>query len=167
MAFNEELIAELEGEAKTTRRLLERIPADVWDYKPHEKSFSMGALNLLVAQMFGWIPNMIRYPELDFANAGAWASEAKTADEVVALLDKSLADAKEQLGGASDEVMNEMWTLRNGEDIYYQGKKREIIRQTISHMSHHRGQLTVYARLKDIPVPSIYGPTADETEFNM
>ncbi len=167
MAFNEELIKEIEGEAKTTRKLLERISTDTWEYKPHEKSMSMKQLSLLVAQMFGWFPKMIQYPELDFENADAWASDASTTEELVALLDSNVADMKEKLSAASDEVMNEIWVMRTGDTILWKVPRREAIRASISHMAHHRGQLTVYARLNEIPVPSIYGPTADDQSFDL
>src|SRR5262245_59929927 len=165
MAYNEALIKEIEAESVTTRKLLERIPTEYWEYKPHEKSFSMGNLSTIVAQMYGWITNMAKEPELDFANNTQGGYNLKSMDEVLATLDKNIVEAKEALAEASEEVMGQTWTLRNGEAIYWQAPKAEVNRGTISHMAHHRGQLTVYARLKDIPIPPIYGPTADEGAF--
>jgi uncharacterized damage-inducible protein DinB len=165
MSHNEALINEIEQESHATRKMLERITVDTWDYKPHEKSMDMKRLALLVAQMFGWIPKMIRYPELDFDHAEAWFSDAKTTEELVKILDDNLADAKETLAKTDDAAMNEIWTMRKGDTILWQAPKRETIRSTISHMSHHRGQLSVFMRLKDIPVPAIYGPSADDPTF--
>jgi uncharacterized damage-inducible protein DinB len=167
MPYNEALIAELESEAKPTRKMLERISVDTWDWKPHEKSMDMKRLALLVAQMFGWIPKMIRYPELDFEHAEAWASDAKTTEELVKILDDNLADAKETLAKTDEATMNTVWTMRTGDTILWQAPRHITIRGTISHMSHHRGQLSVFMRLKDIPVPAIYGPSADDQSFEM
>ena len=167
MAFNEALIAEIENESKPTRKMLERIAVDTWEYKPHEKSMGMKQLALLVAQMFGWIPKMIRYPELDFENAEAWFSDAKTTEELVKILDDNLVDARETLSKTDEAGMNEIWTMRNGETLLWEAPKHITIRNTINHMSHHRGQLSVYMRLNEIPVPAIYGPTADDKSFEM
>lgn len=128
---------------------------------------SMKQLSLLVAQMFGWIPKMIRYPELDFDHAEAWFTDAKTTDELVKILDDNLADAKETLSKTDEAGMNEIWTMRKGDTILWEAPKHITIRSTISHMSHHRGQLSVYMRLNEIPVPSIYGPTADDKSFDL
>ncbi len=167
MPYNEALIAELESEAKPTRKMLERISVDTWEYKPHEKSMDMKRLALLVAQMFGWIPKMIRYPELDFEHAEAWFSDAKTTEELVKILDDNLADAKETLAKTDEAGMNEIWVMRTGDTILWKAPKHETIRNTINHMSHHRGQLSVYLRLNEIPVPAIYGPSADDESFEM
>lgn len=167
MAFNEALIAEIEHESKATRKMLERISLDTWEYKPHEKSMSMKQLALLVAQMFGWIPKMITHPVLDFENAEAWFSDVSTVDELVKTLDDNVADMKETLAKTDDAGMNELWTMRKGETLLWEAPKHVTIRNTISHMAHHRGQLSVYMRLNDIPVPSIYGPTADDSSFDM
>lgn len=167
MAYNEELIAEIEQESKSTRKLLANIKEDTWAWKPHEKSFDMKTLALLVAQMFGWIPKMIQYPELDFEKGEAWFSDAKTTEELVAELDKNVAEMKERLSTADEAVMNEHWIMRQGENILWNVPRREAIRNTISHMAHHRGQLTVYARMNDITVPAIYGPSADDQDWDL
>jgi uncharacterized damage-inducible protein DinB len=167
MSFNEELIKELEQESKSTRKILERIPVDTWDWKPHEKSMSMKTLALLVAQMFGWPPKMARTAELDFENAEGWFSDVKTTEELVAELDKNVADLRETLAKTDEATMNENWVMRKGETILWDVPRKEAIRNTISHMAHHRGQLSVFLRLKDIDVPSIYGPTADDSSFEM
>lgn len=167
MAHNEELIAELEQESKATRKMLERIPVDIWEYKPHEKSMDMKTLALLVAQMFGWPPKMLKYPVLDFEDGAAWFSDAKTTEELVKTLDDNLADMKETLGTADEEAMNKIWTMKTGDTILWEVPVKDAIRNTISHMAHHRGQLTVYLRLNEIDVPSIYGPTADDSSFDM
>ncbi|MBC7901643.1 MAG: DinB family protein [Saprospiraceae bacterium] len=161
MTINTEFIKEVEQEAVATRKMLERIPAETFDWKPHEKSMSMSQLAVLVADMFGWIGMIIDKDELDFAK-GYKQPEPATTQELVDVFDKKLAAGISSLKNAGDPIFSENWTLRNGEEIYMTLPKLDIVRQTINHMSHHRGQLSVYLRLKDIPVPQIYGPSADE-----
>lgn len=161
MTINTGFIKEVEQEAIATRKMLERIPAETFDWKPHEKSMSMSELAVLTAGMFGWIEMVLDEDELDFAK-GYEQAKPTTTDELVEVFDKKLAAGIESLKNAEDAVFSENWTLRNGEEIYMTLPKLDVVRQTINHMSHHRGQLSVYLRLKDIPVPQIYGPTADE-----
>lgn len=164
MAINTAFIAEVEQEAVATRKMLERIPAETFDWKPHEKSMSMRHLSVLVADMFGWLELMTDKDELDFAK-GYEQPKPKTTQELVDFFDKKLAAGIKSLNNAGDDVFSENWTMRNGEEIYMTMPKLEVVRQTINHMAHHRGQLSVYLRLKDIPVPSIYGPSADEGQM--
>lgn len=162
MAINQGLMNELQNEAKTTRKVLERIPAEKFDWKPHEKSMSMGVLATHIAEMFGWFPPTLEQDELDFAKGYEQAKPATT-EELVALLDKNIAAAMESLKNIDDETFMKSWTLRNGEQVYFELPKVAVSRTFImNHIMHHRGQLSVYLRLNDIPVPSIYGPSADE-----
>lgn len=161
MAVKDAFIKELREESVSARAMLERIPGEKFDWKPHEKSFSMGQLATLVADMFGWIAMIVDDPELDFAK-GYKQDEPKTTEDLVALLDKKLAAGIASLENAEDARFAEHWILRNGDMVLQDMPKDETLRQTINHMVHHRGQLTVYLRENDIPVPSVYGPTADE-----
>jgi uncharacterized damage-inducible protein DinB len=164
MAIKDAFIAEIEQESKSARAMLERIPAETFDWKPHEKSMTMKRLSGLVADMFGWFEFMVDEDELDFAK-GYEQPDPKTTAELVEVLDKKLAAGLTSLKNAEDPVFSETWKLRNGDDIYMELTKLEVIRQTINHLVHHRGQLSVYLRLKDIAVPPIYGPSADEGQM--
>jgi len=161
MAINEALIKELNEESVSTRKMLERIPAETFDWKPHEKSMTMKRLAGLVADMFGWFQFEIDEDELDFAK-GYEQPDPKTTQDLVDWFDKKLAASLESLKNADDAVFSNNWKLRHGDNIFMDVTKNEIVRQTFSHMAHHRGQLAVYLRLKDIDVPEIYGPSADE-----
>jgi uncharacterized damage-inducible protein DinB len=152
--------AELGSEVTATRKCLERIPIERFHYKPHEKSMELGYLVILVAEMPNWITTMIEQPEIDLAQ-GQVFKPATTAD-LVKRFDENVQGAKKALTTVSDKALMEAFSLkRNGEILYTAPKLGQII-STINHLVHHRGQLTVYMRLNDIPVPSIYGPSADE-----
>jgi uncharacterized damage-inducible protein DinB len=157
-------IKELEQEAVATRQMLERIPAETFDWKPHEKSMTMKRLAGLVADMFGWFVFMIDEDELDFAK-GYEQPDPKSTKELTDWFEKKFAASLVSLRNADDARFSENWKLRNGDDIYMDTTKLEVVRQTINHMVHHRGQLSVYLRLKDIAVPAIYGPSADEGQM--
>ena len=157
------LIAEMEQEAVTARRCLERVPADKFDWKPHEKSTSFGKLATHIAEMFGWTPPTLQQPELDFAKWDYKPFEPSTTEDLVEFLDKNVAEAIITLRNTPDEVFMENWTMRNGETVYFTMPKAAVMRSfVLNHIVHHRGQLSVYLRLNDIPVPAIYGPSADE-----
>ena len=160
MTLAEQLLPELEHEMATTRRLLERVPSEKGEWKPHAKSFPLGHLAQLVALMPGWIARTVRETEIDLARASGYSYE-KT-ETLVALFDRNVADAKAALQRASDEDMMVTWSLRMGERVLMSLPRGPAVRSHINHLIHHRGQLTVYLRLVDVPLPSIYGPTADE-----
>jgi uncharacterized damage-inducible protein DinB len=164
MAINQAFIEEIEQESKSARAMLERIPPETFDWKPHEKSMTMKRLAVLVADMFGWFEFMIDENELDFAK-GYQQPDPKTTAELVAAFEEKFAAGMTSLKNAGDSVFSEDWTLRSGEDIYQVSSKLFVVRQTINHMVHHRGQLSVYLRLNDIAVPPIYGPSADEGQM--
>lgn len=160
MNLAEQLLPELEQEMATTRRLLERVPSEKGEWKPHAKSFPLGHLAQLVALMPGWIARTVREREIDLARGSGYSYE-KT-ETLVALFDRNVADAKAALQRASDEDMMVTWSLRMGDRVLMALPRGVAVRSHISHLIHHRGQLTVYLRLVDVPIPSIYGPTADE-----
>jgi uncharacterized damage-inducible protein DinB len=163
MSLSDAFIAELKQEAVATRKCLERIPENTFDWKPHEKSFSMSGLAAHVAEMVGWIKDVAETPELDFAAMEYKPFAPETTAELVEYFDKNLSDATESLKNASDGAMMENWKMRNGEQVYFDTPRIQVLRGFIfNHLVHHRGQLSVYLRLQDIPVPEIYGPSADE-----
>lgn len=162
MAF----LNELENEAKVTRQCLERVPADKFDWKPHEKSMTFGRLAVHCAEMFGWTKETLKQDVLDFATADFKPFEPTTNEELLAFFDDHIAKAKAILAETSDEIFLTEWTMRNADQVYFTMPKVAVMRSFVmNHIVHHRGQLTVYLRLNDIPVPSIYGPSADEGQM--
>lgn len=160
MKMNEVLLAQLEREIPATRKVLERVPEGKSDWKPHPKSMPMGYLSFLVAIMPGWIATMIDREYLDLA-AGGRPSESTRAERL-AVFDKSVVAARRALSGTTDEHLVKPWQLRLGDKVLDEKPRHIMITDTFSHLAHHRGQLSVYLRLHDVPIPSIYGPTADE-----
>lgn|SRR5262249_27869401 len=153
-------IAELDVEMPPTRRLLERVPGEKAAWKPHPKSFSLGNLAQLVARMPGWVTHTMKETSLDLASAPKYSLE-KT-ETLLAEFDKSVKEAREVLAQATDDDFSVLWSLKAGPRVLMTQPRLAVMRQNINHLSHHRGQLTVYLRLLDVPIPSIYGPTADE-----
>jgi len=164
MSKGKDLANELKKESEPTRKMLERIEPETFNWKPHEKSMTMKRLAGLVADMFGWFVFMTDEDELDFAK-GYEQPDPKTTEDLVAWFDKKYAAGIASLEKADDSVFSQNWKLRNGNDIYMDTTKGEVCRETINHLVHHRGQLSVFLRMKDIPVPSIYGPSADEGQM--
>jgi uncharacterized damage-inducible protein DinB len=157
------LLPEFDQEMASLRRVLERVPADKQDWKPHPKSFSMAHLGLLLAGMPGWFANMLTQTSLDLAAYPGYSN--KRTDELLAMFDKSVRESRAAIAASKDSDYAVMWSLKRGPMTLMTLPRMAVVRQTISHLSHHRGQMTVYLRLNDIPVPSIYGPTADERPF--
>ena len=163
MSMCETLAAELQQEAKTTRRLLERVPEGSFDWKPHDKSMSLGRLAGHVAELPSLIVPALTQDELNFA-AGAYQPffPSSTA-ELLEKFDQNINAAVGLLSGQSDERLGEAWRLGSGEQTFFKGPRAAAVRVlALNHVVHHRGQLSVYLRLLDVPVPSIYGPAADE-----
>ena len=158
--FAAEILKELEAETTATRKCLEVIPAELFDWKPHERSMNLGYLSLLVAEIPKWIRVIIEDSEIDYATFEHF--QPKNTAELVKHFDENLAGAKNALQNASNETFDEPFYLKNQGRTVLTSTKREQIASTVNHLVHHRGQLTVFMRLKDIPVPSIYGPSADD-----
>ncbi len=159
-------LGELDNEAKVTRSVLERVPADKFAWQPHEKSMTMGRLAVHCAEMFGWTKETLKSDVLDFSTMDYTPFEPKTTEELLAFFDDHIAKAKAILSETSDETFMTEWTMRNGEQVYFTMPKVAVMRTFVmNHIIHHRGQLSVYLRLNDIPVPSIYGPSADEGQM--
>jgi uncharacterized damage-inducible protein DinB len=160
MTIAEMLLAQLEREIEPTRKAVERVPEGKPDWKPHPKSMPMGYLSALVSSMFGWIATMIDQDHLDLATGER--PSATTGADRLALFDKSVENARRALSGTTDEHLMQPWQLRVAGNVVDEKPRYIMIADTFSHLAHHRGQLTVYLRLNEQPVPSIYGPTADE-----
>ena len=154
------LIPEFQHEMATTRRLLDRVPGDRGTWKPHPKSFALGHLAQLVATMPGWITMTLRRTEIDISASPGYSFE-KT-DTLLAQFDRNVAEARTALESTSDEDFQVSWSLKYGDRVLDTRPRAAAVRWHLSHLIHHRGQLSVYLRLIDVPVPSIYGPTADE-----
>ncbi len=156
-------LAELAEEAKVAREVLSRVPADKFHWTPHDKSMPFGKLAAHIAEMVSWTGPTLQHPELDFAKMDYKPFEPHTNESLLEYFDKNLAEAVDVLRNTTDEQFMEPWTLRNGEQIYFTMPKVVAMRSFVmNHIIHHRGQLSVYLRLNDISVPSIYGPSADE-----
>ena len=163
MTLGQILTAELEHEAISTRKMLERIPADKLAWKPHEKSMTLERIAGHIVEMVGWTKSSLTQDELDFSKFDYQPKVYTDASQLVADLDANVSEAIEILQNTSNETMAENWTMRNGEQVYFTMPKAAVMRSFVmNHIIHHRGQMSVYLRLLDIPVPSIYGPSADE-----
>jgi uncharacterized damage-inducible protein DinB len=161
--INQSLIAEYKQEIAQTRKMLERIPFDRYNWKPHEKSSEVGRLAVHVAELPGWISLMLRTEELDLANMDYKPTPVNSTEEILQLLDKKAAEAITALEGAKDEDFMQSWTLKKGGHELFKLPKVAVIRSmAMNHLIHHRGQLSVYLRLLNVPVPGMYGPSADE-----
>lgn len=160
MSIGTALVPEYDLEMAITRRLIERVPGDRGEWKPHEKSFPIGHLTQLLSQMPGWITSIIGDRNIDLASGVGYTFEST--ETLLAQFDRNVREARAALERVDDESVAEDWTLTLGEQVIVRQPVVEGVRHTINHLIHHRGQLSVYLRLLDIPVPSIYGPTADE-----
>ena len=165
MSLIQMLVKEMEQEATTTRKMLERIPDDKYDWKPHEKSMTIQALSTHIAELPTWITMVLHTDELDFATAPYEPSTINNTTDLLDFFERSLADGKASLSQATEDHLEPTWTLRSGDQILSQSTKGEMIRITFSQVVHHRAQLGVYLRLLNIPIPGSYGPSADEQGF--
>jgi uncharacterized damage-inducible protein DinB len=159
------LLKELEQEAKTTRKMLQRVPDDKYDWKPHVKSMTLQRLATHVAELPSWVSMAINTNELNFESNTYIPKLIKNNKELLELLEKSLADGKISLEKANDGILSRIWTMRNGDTILSKSTKGEVIRMAYCQIVHHRAQLGVYLRLLDIPLPGSYGPSADDQSF--
>ena len=164
MSIANALLSELEQEAQTTRRVLERVPHAHLAWKPHPKSMSLGQLALHVATVPGLVAEFAARDSME--RPRFVQPEAAAASELVPTLTSSVAKAKEHLGGMDDAAMTATWRLMSGGRELMSMPRAAFARAVmLNHWYHHREQLLVYLRLLDVPVPSVYGPTADEDPF--
>jgi len=163
ITFIESFSRELEQEATGTRKLLALVPADKFDWKPHPKSMSLKSLATHIAEIPGWVTMSLKTNELDFSKEPYNPKDCKNAAELVEYYEQKVAEARATLGNYKDDILDESWTMRNGNQVYFTMSKLDIIRHSLCQLVHHRAQLGVYLRLLDIPIPGVYGPSADET----
>ena len=170
MKLTDFFLAALEREADTSRRTLERVPEGHNGWKPHPKSMELGYLASLVATMPSWIVSMVKQDEFDMKSPEAAKfkpMEWRTRAELVAALDRAVSDARAALQNTTDEHLLTPWKFVVGGHVVSENPRHSMIADAVfSHLSHHRGQLTVYLRLNDAAVPAIYGPSADEGRFD-
>lgn len=167
MTIGEGMLLEYDPEMATTRRVLERVPFDKADWKPHQKSFTMAQLAGHIRDMAGWAGVTVQSDSLDLEPPGGPAFEPPpppaSKEELLESFDKAVAQGREAIAGATDQAMAQPWSLLRGGQAMFTMPRVAVLRAMIlSHMIHHRGQLSVYLRMNDVPVPSIYGPSADE-----
>ena len=160
------LIAELEAESPATRRVLERVPGDRLGWRPHPKSMSLGQLAQHVAALPGSISRLAAQDGLDAATVNFEPEPAESAEALLTTYDDAVAEARIYLAGLTEETASAPWTLRHGERTIFTLPRIGLLRTlAFNHLYHHRGQLTVYLRLLDVPVPVVYGKSADENPF--
>ncbi len=165
MEFNiiKSLTNEYTNECVSTRKLLAQVPMDKLFWKPHEKSMTLHNLSVHIADLPNWVPITLESIELDFATEKFEPKKITTSEELLRIHDVAVAAALQSIQKTTAEILkNETWTMRNGETIYFTMQKIAVLRSfAFNHLYHHRGQLTVYLRLLDVPVIGMYGPTAD------
>jgi uncharacterized damage-inducible protein DinB len=166
MAIRDAFLPEFDHEMETTRKTLERVPEDKLDFKPHDTSMPMGRLAGHIAEMVGFTPATFQGDSFDFAPPGAPPTKPTvmtSRKQLLELFDKNVAAARAAISKASDGELQKTWTLLNGQKTIFAMPRVTVLRSMIlNHIIHHRGQLSVYLRMNKVPVPSIYGPSADE-----
>lgn len=166
MAIRDSLLPEFDYEMATTRKTLERVPEDKVDWKPHTSSMAMGRLAGHIAEMAGFVGATFQGDSFDFRAPGAPPMEPtvmKSRKQLLEIFDKNVAAAHAAIAKASDEELHKTWTLLNGGKTFFSMPRIDVLRSMIlNHIIHHRGQLSVYLRMNQVPVPSIYGPSGDE-----
>jgi uncharacterized damage-inducible protein DinB len=170
MKLTDLFLDELEREAAGNRRALERVPEGRNDWKPHEKSMALGRLAALVATMPSWIAMVVNQDELEMRppNGSSYQqAELRTTEDLVNALDGAVAQARAALMNTNDEHLMAPWKLKVAGKVVSEQPRYIVIRDSVfNHLAHHRGQLTVYLRLNEAPVPAIYGPSADDARFD-
>ena len=166
MSFGITLAAELQYEALSTRKMLEIVPGEDFEWQPHEKSRTLGNLASHISELPQWTRTALTQEEFDFAKNVQKPLVFTTSIELVSRFDLLVSDAFELLQNISDTEIMRTWRLRNGEKIMAEMPRVGVIRSMVlNHLIHHRGQLSVYLRLQNVPLPPVYGPTADEQTF--
>ncbi len=155
-------LKELEQEAQTTRKMLQIVPNDKYDWQPHPKSMTIRRLATHIAELPGWITMTLHTDELDFSKEPYNPKPINNTTELMDYFEASYNESKSNLENAKEEELSKTWVLRNGDEIYSSSTKAEVIRMTLNQIVHHRAQLGVFLRLLDIPIPGSYGPSADD-----
>ncbi len=166
MTFTKQMLAELDREAPRTQGVLERVPLGKDDWTPHPKSMPLGRLAGLVASMFSWVSLIVDQDELELNPPGGGQYHPPATDRLVEAMQEHLAEARLSLEKTNDEFLfSTKWRLLFSGNPVMEQPRYIVLRDTLNHLAHHRGQLTVYLRLNDVPVPSVYGPSADDQRF--
>lgn len=166
MAIRDGLLPEFDHEAATTRRVLERVATEKFDLKPHPKSWTMLDLATHIVNIFSWTTPTLQQDKLDLSGPFEKPAPFSDTQNLLAVFDKNVEDARAAIAGTEDETFAQPWSLiGDGKTIFTMPKAAVLRGFVISHIIHHRGQLSVYLRLAGIPVPSIYGPSGDEPNF--
>jgi len=163
--LTELLLKEMDQEAEITRKMLACIPDDKYDWKPHEKSMTIRRLATHIADIPTWVDMAVYTSELDFATADHKEPVINNTRELLNFFERSLVKGRSALNDIKQNQFDELWTMRNGEQIYLICTRGELIRTAYSQIIHHRAQIGVFLRLLDVPIPGSYGPSADETGF--
>lgn len=156
---------EFEKEAISMRKMLSIVPNDKYDWRPHPKSMTIRQLATHIAEIPLWFGMVLATDELDFAVNEYKPKEINDTAALVAYLEENIIQARKDLAAGKEESLDELWSLRNGEEIYSSDPKRDAIRMSFNQIVHHRAQLGVFLRLLDIPIPGTYGPSADDMSF--
>ncbi|MGZ3813410.1 MAG: DinB family protein [Mucilaginibacter sp.] len=162
MKIIEMLLKELDQEAETTRKMLAQVPNDKYDWQPHPKSMTIRRLATHIADLPSWLELAINDDEFDFASTSHKEPVINDTAALLAFYEESIVKGRAALAGTTETILEEPWTLRNGEHIISVRPKHEIIRMAYCQIVHHRAQLGVFLRLLDVPIPGSYGPSADE-----
>ena len=165
MTIAELMLPEFDAEMSVTRRVLERVPDERGEWKPHDKSFAMAHLAQLVARLPGWFAVVANEDEFDFAPKGGGRMPGYSIEKTSTLLaefDKNVAAGREAIANVSDDRADDPWAIKRAGEVLQQTSRYSMLRQTLNHIVHHRAQLGLYLRLTGGQVPSMYGPTADE-----
>ncbi len=166
MTISEMLLPEFEQEMANTRKLLERVPEDKFAWKPHEKSMALGRLASHVAELPGWAVNTVKLDALDLTPGADGKFQpylAGSRKELLEFFDKNASEARQAIAGASDEHLLKIWSLQFGGKTVLSMPRAAVLRGVVmNHLIHHRAQLGVYLRLHNVPIPGMYGPSADE-----
>lgn len=168
MPIAQTILPEFDLEMQATRSVLERVPTDELGWKPHDKSMTLVRLATHLARLPEWAEVTLAQDELDLASPEAQRrpEEPASAEEILSIFDESVSRARSKIAATSDEEFGRSWSLKTGEEVRFTAPRAAVLRRfVLNHMIHHRGQLTVFLRLLDVPVPQTFGPTADEPDF--
>lgn len=167
MRLSDPILAEIQQESATTRKLLERVPESAFAWKPHEKSMTLGRLAAHIVELYNFITPISTQDEFDFDTGNLKPFAPADVAGLLERFDKNVADTLEMLRMQTDEQLLASWRLRSGAHVFFEMPRVAVIRGfMLNHIVHHRGQLSVYLRLQNVPLPQMYGPTADEPQFH-
>lgn len=166
MSIITKLIKELEEEAQITRKMLNLVPEEKYEWQPHERSMKLSRLASHIAELPGWIAMALTTDELDFQNNPYTYPPVNNNADLLEFFEESLQKATAALHNTNEAILEKVWILRSGEQIFSKSSKYEVVRMALAQQIHHRAQLGVFLRLLEVPIPGSYGPSADDPAFN-